>query len=51
MKNVAKCYTSQENDYIYMWKAKSMFDEKYADPALRYSFVASKGWVEKFMRS
>ena len=33
-----------------MWKAKSMFNEKYADPAVRDSFVASRGWVEKFTR-
>ena len=33
-----------------MWKAKSMFGEKNNDPATRDSFVASRGWCEKFMR-
>ena len=33
-----------------MWKAKSIFDAKNEDPATKYSFVASCGWCEKFMR-
>ena len=33
-----------------MFKAKKLFDEKTDDPAVRDSFVASRGWCEKFMR-
>ena len=33
-----------------MWKAKSTFDAKNEDPATKDSFVASRGWCEKFMR-
>ena len=33
-----------------MWKAKSIFNEKNDDPAIKDSFVASRGWCEKFMR-
>ena len=33
-----------------MWKAKSIFDEKNEDPALKDTFLASRGWCEKFMR-
>ena len=32
------------------WKAKSMFNEENDDPAIQDSFVASRGWCEKFMR-
>lgn len=32
-----------------MWKAKNIFDEKSEDPAIKDSFVASRGWCEKFM--
>ena len=33
-----------------MWKAKSIFDAKNEDPTTKDSFVASRGWCEKFMR-
>ena len=33
-----------------MWKAKSIFDAKNEDPATKDSFVASRGWCEKFMQ-
>ena len=33
-----------------MWKAKCIFDAKNVDPATKDSFVASRGWCEKFMR-
>ena len=33
-----------------MWKAKSIFEEKNEDPALKDTFLASRGWCEKFMR-
>ena len=33
-----------------MWKAKSIFNEKNGDPAIRDLLVASRGWCEKFMR-
>ena len=33
-----------------MWKAKSIFNEKNDDPAIKDLFVGSRGWCEKFMR-
>ena len=33
-----------------MWKAKTLFDEKNNDPAVKNTFIASRGWCEKFMR-
>ena len=33
-----------------MWKSKSIFDAKNEDPATKDSFVASRGWCEKFMQ-
>ena len=33
-----------------MWKAKSIFDAKNEDPTTKDSFVASRGWCEKFMQ-
>ena len=33
-----------------MFKAKKMMDEKNTDPATQDSFVASRGWCEKFMK-
>ena len=33
-----------------MWKAKSIFNEKNDDFAVKDSFVANRGWYEKFMR-
>ena len=33
-----------------MFKAKKLFDEKTNDPAVKDSFVASRGWCEKFMQ-
>ena len=32
-----------------MWKAKSIFNKKKNYPATQDSFVASRGWCEKFM--
>ena len=32
-----------------MFKAKKMFDDENEDPAVRESFVASRGWCEKFV--
>ena len=32
-----------------IWKAKSIFDEKNEDPALKDTFLASQGWCEQFM--
>ena len=33
-----------------MWKAKSIFDAKNENPVTKNSFVASRGWCEKFMQ-
>ena len=33
-----------------MFKAKKIFDDKTTDPASRDTFVASRGWCEKFVR-
>ena len=33
-----------------MWKAKIIFNEKIDDPAIKDSFVFSRGRCEKFMR-
>ena len=35
---------------VIMGKAKSIFDEKNEDPAVKDAFIASRGWCEKFMR-
>ena len=32
------------------WKGKSIFNKKNHGPAIKDSFVASRGWCEKFMR-
>ena len=32
-----------------MFKAKSMYDESNPNPAKQHAFVASRGWLEKFM--
>ena len=32
------------------WKTKSIFNRKNNNPAIKDSFVASRGWCEKFMR-
>ena len=33
-----------------MSKAKYIYDENHSDPATRDAFVASRGWLEKFMK-
>ena len=33
-----------------MWKTKSIFNEKNDNPTIKDSFIASRGWCEKFMR-
>ena len=35
---------------LIMTKAKSIYDEHHTDPASRTAFVASRGWLEKFMK-
>ena len=31
-------------------KAKAMFDDKTDDPAVKETFLASTGWIQKFMK-